>query len=173
MRRLTMALLGLALALLLAGCGDAGGDAGATPTMTVTATETATDQPEPLPAETVTLEPETSSVCDDLATTGSGLAFVVVEQPLAGASVQSPFQVSGCSNAFEAAHEWRLLDRTGATIAEGFGTASCGTGCVGTFDQEVDFDVEAVQVGLLQVFTTSAEDGSEQDLNSIPVLLTP
>lgn len=160
-------------AVLLSAC--AGGDDSASPgpTMTVTATETATDAPEPLPAETVTLEPVASGPCDDLETTGSGLAFVVVEGPIAGAAVSSPFDVSGCANAFEAAYQWRLLDRAGATLNEGFGTASCGTGCVGRFEESVDFEVTEVQVGSLQVFTISAEDGSEQDLNAIPVILTP
>lgn len=172
-RRLALAAT-LALVASVAGCGDdADGGAEPAPTMTVTATETETDAPEPLPAETVTLEPVTAGNCDDLKTTGSGLAFVVVEQPRPGDAVTSPFDVTGCSNAFEAAYAWRLVDRGGAVLDEGFGSASCGTGCVGDLGFEVTFDVDEVQVASLEVFTQSAEDGSEQDLNVIPVVLTP
>lgn len=177
-------------ALLAAACGSGGDDLEAIPTETVTVTVTAAPENEPTedaddvspsptseetPAESPAPPEQTaSSTCDDVAAAGGeSLAFVFVEEPVPGAEVSPGFEVSGCSNSFEATYEWELLARDGGELASGFGTASCGTGCVGTFSFDVDYTVGEMQVGTLRVFTSSAEDGSVQDLNSIPLRLTP
>ncbi len=162
------ALLFSSAVLLLATACDSSTTVEPTPSPTVTVTATAT--------ETVTAEPtEPDAVADPCATLvdGDSLAFVFVTAPVPGATVSSGFTFSGCSNAFEAAHQWRLLDRDGRELASGFGSATCGTGCVGTFQQTVEFTVGSRQVGRLEVFTTSAQDGSVQDLNAIPLVLEP
>lgn len=134
-----------------------------TVTVTATATEVVTEEPTDAPGR---------DACDDLVG-GESLAFVFVTEPAPGTQVSSPFEFAGCSNTFEAAYEWRLLDRDGRILAQGFGNATCGTGCVGTFRQSVTFTVTDRQVGTLQVFTTSAEDGSERDVNALPLVLEP
>lgn len=170
----------LALAVLLgAGCGRAADDVDPGqpepgPTVTVTATETAT----PAPTPTSTGEPAPTAAPDSAVCTtlegGEGLAFIFVSQPRAGATVESGFQVTGCSNTFEAAYQWELLAADGTILASDFGTATCGTGCVGEFAFTVAYEgVEQRQVGTLRVFTTSPRDGSETDVNSIPVILHP
>lgn len=163
----------LAGLLALAGC-DGGGDATATPSPTLTVTATETEDPSPVPAETVTLEPEPDGgSCEDLRETGAALAFLIVEQPAPGTPVANPFTVRGCANAFEAAFQWELVSRFDGVLASSFESATCGSGCVGTFEFEVEHAVDELQVATLRVFTTSAEDGSVQDLNAIPVIVSP
>ena len=70
---------------------------------------------------------------------------------------------------FEATSNYELLDATGAVIAEGFVTASCGTGCRGTFDVEVAFEWSGDPRGTLRVFELSAKDGSRVNVVEIPL----
>lgn len=169
-------------AVLLAGCAGGSGEpsgegvatvteratATATETVTATETETVTEGPTDGPTDIVA----SGDSCSDLVG-GESLAFVFVTAPAIGTQVSSPFTVAGCANAFEAAYSWELLDRDGAVLVEGFGTASCGTGCVGTFSFDVSYTVPERQVGTLRVFTVSAMDGSDDDVNAIPLVLEP
>lgn len=164
--RLTLA---LAAALVAAGCAD--GDEPDAPAPTVTVTETVTAAP-PANGPDDGTPPD---VCQEaLEEGGEGLAFVFVTEPVPGQAVQPGFTVAGCSNSFEATYQWELLARDGSVLAEGFGTATCGTGCVGDLSFTVgDWSVDAEQVGTLRVFTASAEDGSELEVNAIPLRLRP
>lgn len=123
----------------------------------------------PSPAATAAADP-----CRELGVGEQvGLPVLFVTAPEVGAAVASPLQVGGCTNAFEATVNWQLVDRDGATLADGFATATCGNGCLGTFSFEIAFSVAAETIGTLRVFTISAEDGSEQDVNAIPLRLQP
>jgi hypothetical protein len=51
--------------------------------------------------------------------------------------------------------------------------ASCGTGCWGTFDVTIPYDVSARQAGSVVTYNLSARDGSAEDLRSYPVTLVP
>ena len=74
---------------------------------------------------------------------------------------------------FENTVHFRLLDSTGAEIAEGFATAeSRDVGQFGPFRGELNFLSETDQQGTLEVFWLSAEDGSEVDKLTIPVIIT-
>lgn len=112
--------------------------------------------------------------CEDL---GVGeqvdLPVLFVTAPDVGAAVTSPISVQGCTNAFEANVNWELLTADGTTLADGFATATCGTGCLGALSFEVAFTVPSETVGTLRVFAASPEDGSEQDVNAIPLRLRP
>lgn len=147
-----------------------------TPVETITVTETVTAEPEP--AETVTVPADADSGggggdgCASL-TGGEALAFIFVTTPTPGQPVSSGFTVEGCSNSFEATYQWQLLTREGEVLVEDFGTASCGTGCVGEISFTVDFEVSERQVGALRVFSTSPQDGSDVDVNSVPLILEP
>jgi hypothetical protein len=81
--------------------------------------------------------------------------------------------VSGSADVFEATVMIRVLDRNGEELKEDFTTATCGNGCRGEFSQSVSFKVGKKQVGRVEVFWSSAEDGSPQDIISLPVTLGP
>ena len=74
---------------------------------------------------------------------------------------------------FEATFRIAILDGSGRTIADEHAMATCGTGCRGTFDVTVRYDVGKAQWGTLRVYYGSAEDGSPQDIRDYPVWLTP
>lgn len=98
---------------------------------------------------------------------------IVVEDPAPGAELSSGGAVSGFANVFEANVSIRLLDSNGNVLVETFTTATCGSGCWGDFEHDIEFDVTDQQEGRLEVLTYSAEDGSPQDIISLPVVLVP
>lgn len=98
---------------------------------------------------------------------------IVVEEPRPSQEISSGDVVSGFANVFEANVSIRLLDQNGRKLLETFSTATCGTGCWGDFSQKLVFEVTERTEGRLEVLTYSAEDGSEQDVISIPVILVP
>jgi len=89
-----------------------------------------------------------------------------------GDTVSNPVEISGTADVFEATVSYRLLDENGKEIAGGVATATCGTGCRGTFEVELDYEVDHDQDGTLQVFEESAKDGRPTNVVSIPVTLT-
>ncbi len=167
LRAAGLAVVGLAAAgPLLAACESTPTAPEPAPTVTVTATETETAAPaEPTAAPA-------ADACDDLQG-GEQLAFILVTEPAVGTAVSSGFTFGGCSNVFEAAYQWELRAADGTVLAEGFGAATCGTGCVGTFSAQVPFQVQQAQVGELEVWAASAQDGSKEHVNLLPLLLQP
>lgn len=163
-----------AVAALLAGACGAGddepaaqGEPVAQPAETVTVTETVT-----APAEET--EPAGDAARDPCATAGlEEVAFVFVTSPLPGDEAGDTVAVEGCANTFEANVQWRLLDRDGGELAAGHTTASCGSGCVGDLSFEVEVPAHDGRLVVLEVFESSAEDGSAQFVNSIPLLTSP
>jgi hypothetical protein len=101
------------------------------------------------------------------------LPQIVVESPVVGAKVSSPVTVSGIANVFEATVSMRVLDAGGRELARAFTTATCGTGCWGTYSGAIRFAVGSEQRGTIEVYESSAEDGSPLHLVSIPVMLAP
>ena len=99
--------------------------------------------------------------------------FIVVETPKPGDEVASLVTVSGFANVFEATVNIRIRDQDGDELEETFASATCGTGCWGDFSEAVAFEIDERQEGRIEVFTYSAEDGSERDVVSIPVILVP
>lgn len=98
---------------------------------------------------------------------------IVVETPRPGDEVAPGDVLSGFANVFEANVNYRVRDEDGDIIAEDFTTATCGSGCWGDFEVALAFSVDSRQEGRIEVLTFSAEDGSEQDVVSIPVTLVP
>lgn len=85
-------------------------------------------------------------------------AFVLVTSPTAGATVTSGFAVTGCSRTFESTVQWRLLARNGSELASGH-TQGGGVDGAGPFRFTVDFQVDAPQLGHLEVFEEDASSG--------------
>ena len=100
------------------------------------------------------------------------LPFILVQSPLLGERVSSPVHISGTANVFEAVVSIAILDQNGRVIASTFTMATCGTGCRGTFETDVAYDVAATQHGTIRVYEVSAMDGSEIHVVNIPVTLT-
>jgi spore germination protein GerM len=96
------------------------------------------------------------------------LNSVIVDSAVTG-SGDSPLNVTGIANVFEATVSLQLVDLDGTVVYEDFTTASCGTGCWGSFSFHIEgFDFESRPLNL-KVFWNSAEDGSPSDVVSIPV----
>jgi hypothetical protein len=98
---------------------------------------------------------------------------ILVEHPVAHASVTSPLHVTGTANTFEATFNFRLEDASGKTLAKDFVTATSGTGTRGTFDFSIPFTVDSAQDATLAVFELSAENGSVIHERRIPLRLMP
>jgi germination protein M len=101
------------------------------------------------------------------------LPALSVDAPAWGGALPSGGHVNGQANVFEAQFVLRLLDANGKVLLEKPVTASCGTGCWGTFDLAVTYSVSTAQWGTLRVFDPSAKDGSPQDVRDTRVWLTP
>lgn len=101
----------------------------------------------------------------------SGKAPIVVRTPQPGDEIVSPVTISGTADVFEATVSVVILDAGGQTLAATFTTATCGGGCRGRFSTALSFFTEVRQAGTIEVFESSAEDGSPLHLVSIPVTL--
>jgi hypothetical protein len=126
--------------------------------------ETPAPSPEPV---TPTPEPDRTRESKDQAK-----APIVVTQPASGDELTSPFELSGSANVFEATVSYRLV-ANGSRLAKGFTTATCGSGCRGTYSKRIRFDVDEPTEALLQVFESSAEDGSPLHMVKVEVTLLP
>jgi spore germination protein GerM len=103
----------------------------------------------------------------------SVLPAIFVDRPAWGAGLGNPARVSGNANVFEATFRITLLDGSGRKLVDQQAMAKCGTGCRGTFDVTIKYDVSKAQYGTLRVWDGSAKDGSPQDVREYPVWLTP
>jgi immunoglobulin-like protein involved in spore germination len=112
---------------------------------------------------------EERDVCD---AADASEAFVFVESPASGAHVKSGFHVSGCSSTFEGTVNWRLRDREGRPLADGF--AQGGSREPGAFSFAVKYDVvDAQQVGRLEVYEPRVTtEGFPPVRNVIPLVLS-
>lgn len=96
---------------------------------------------------------------------------ILVERPAVGDVVRSPLRLQGTANTFEANFEYELLAADGRKLAGTFVTATCGTGCRGTFDEEVTFEETGASEVSLVAFERSAKDGSRTKEVRIPLTL--
>lgn len=99
------------------------------------------------------------------------LPAIVVLDPVIGQRLTSPIRVTGTANVYEATVSLRLLDASGAEIATRFTTATCGSGCRGSYRTDLPYRSRREQRGTLQVYEVSAEDGSPLNVVDIPVVL--
>jgi spore germination protein GerM len=101
------------------------------------------------------------------------LPAIFVDRPAWGGVLGNPARLVGVANVFEARFQVRILDGAGRALAAAPVTASCGTGCWGTFDVTIKYSVDKPGWGTLHVFEPSAKDGSQTNLTEYPVWLTP
>jgi hypothetical protein len=101
------------------------------------------------------------------------LPAILVESPVIGETVPNPVTISGSANVFEANVTVLILDADGKEIARTFTTATCGTGCRGTFSVKVPYKVaEGKERGTIVVQDDEAAGtGQPPHQVEIPVLL--
>ncbi len=125
-------------------------------------------RPTPTPSTTAGGSPAPSA-----GTVSPGVAAIVVETPQPGEEVTAPVRIAGNADVFEATVSIRILDAEGTELAAAFATATCGGGCRGEFSTDVFFFTPERQNGTIEVYESSAEDGSQQHLVTLPVVLVP
>jgi hypothetical protein len=102
------------------------------------------------------------------------LPVIAVDKPAAGERVTSPVRVSGSANVFEANVTVKVLDENGHVVGKTFTTATCGTGCRGTYAVPVKFNVAHEQPGTIVVSDDDAAGtGTPPHQLRIKVVLVP
>lgn len=101
--------------------------------------------------------------------------IVLTEPPYAEhpKSFVDDVRIEGTANVFEATVAYEVVDGDGDVISDGFTTATCGSGCRGTFSEWITFDVAQPTLATVSVYSPSAEDGSRLFEVSVPVYLCP
>jgi Sporulation and spore germination/Immunoglobulin-like domain of bacterial spore germination len=101
------------------------------------------------------------------------LPAIFVDRPAWGAAIGNPARVTGNANVFEAQFLITILDGNGQELVTNPVMATCGSGCRGTFDVTIEYDVDQAHWGTLRAWNASARDGSPEDIRDYPVWLTP
>jgi spore germination protein GerM len=101
------------------------------------------------------------------------LPAIFVDRPAWGGVLGNPARIVGMANVFEATFRVQILDAGGRALADAPVTATCGTGCWGTFDVTIPYHVGKAGWGTLRVFEPSAKDGSPASVTEYPVWLAP
>ena len=101
------------------------------------------------------------------------LPSIFVDRPAYGAAAGNPARVTGNADVFEATFRIAILDGAGRKLVDQQAMATCGTGCRGTFDATLRYDVAKAQWGTLRTYFGSAKDGTPTDVRDYPVWLTP
>ena len=91
----------------------------------------------------------------------SVLPAIFVDGPAWGATLGNPGRVTGTANTYEAWLLVSLYDASGRQLYESPATATCGTGCRGTFDVTVHYLLANAQWGTLRVF--EGDESGETD----------
>jgi hypothetical protein len=95
---------------------------------------------------------------------------IKITRPQPNTTITSPMLIKGEARVFEGTFQMRLKDAQDNIIVEKFGTAAAEeVGEFGTFGELLLFDDISSETGTLEVYWQSPEDGSEQDLVSIPI----
>jgi hypothetical protein len=141
--------------LLLAACGSL---AVPTPSGGRTTSSAATPSPTPSPAPTVL---------------SSAKGGITVSRPQPNARIATGATIAGDASVFEAALQWRITDSAGRVLAQGITTASAGAPGRGTYSVTATFIPPATDtVAFVEVFNTSAKDGTIDEIVRVPVVVT-
>lgn len=145
-------LAALLLVILIAGCGK------------ITTPPTPTDSPGPSTPKPSLATPLPSNV-----TSPRGL--IAVTAPLPNETHTSPLVISGEASVFEGTLQWRITDRSGRVIAQGFTTATRGAPGRGTFSVIAPYSVPSETPAFVDVFTKGPRDEDADEGVRIPVTL--
>jgi hypothetical protein len=102
------------------------------------------------------------------------LPAILVTSPASGETVDNPVTITGSANVFEANVTVEILDASGNVVGSGFTTATCGTGCRGSFEITLTYDVAKAQKGEIVVHDDDAAGtGQPPHEVHVPVVLQP
>lgn len=87
------------------------------------------------------------------------LPGILLQSPVPGDPFREPIVIRGTSNTFEATVNYQLVAPDGSVLVEGVTMATCGTGCWGTFEQQLP----ALPAGTTGPITLRVFDWSEAD----------
>jgi germination protein M len=88
------------------------------------------------------------------------LPNIFLGSPFDGDELTNPIVIAGMTNAFEATVNYQVLAADGTLLAEGYTTATCGTGCWGGFYAEIALPEGTVGPVTVKVFDYSEADGT-------------
>jgi len=100
------------------------------------------------------------------------LPAIVQHSVLADDEVSEGVQIAGWANVFEATVSVQVLDAGGAVIHDSFTTATCGSGCRGSFVTWLTFD-GYTGPATLRLFEVSSMDGSDTNVVEFPITVVP
>ena len=140
----------------------------ATATAVITATATVTATPEVTATATVTATPV---ITEPVVWTDPALPIELFS-PVGNGLYHSPIEVIGFSQTFEGNVNLRLTDDGGNVLAER-STIGGSVDGFAFFHSYLRFTVTEPITGLLEIFETSAKDGSEINKVAIPMTLLP
>jgi germination protein M len=98
------------------------------------------------------------------------LPAILVTSPASGETVANPVTVTGTANVFEANVTVEIVDAAGKVVGNGFTTATCGSGCRGTFTITLSYDVAMAQKGEIVVHDDDAA-GTGQPPHEVRILV--
>jgi Spore germination protein len=102
------------------------------------------------------------------------LPAIEVTTPADGTHVSSPVTVSGTANVFEANVTVEIRGENGKIVGKTFTTATCGTGCRGTYSVPVTYKVARKQRGTIVVHDDDAAGtGKPPHSVRVQVMLSP
>jgi len=112
---------------------------------------------------------------DAPAVTVSESTNVTIESPTPRESISNPIHIAGQARVFESNVSWRVVNWREEVVASGFTMANApDTGQFGDYSVYVPVDISwPPGTYRVEVLSYSAKDGSEQDLASVPVTLSP
>ncbi|MDH7484787.1 MAG: LysM peptidoglycan-binding domain-containing protein [Anaerolineae bacterium] len=137
-------------------------------TPTPSPTPTPVPQPTRTPTPRPTPSPSPTPVCQ------CPIAeLITIDSPAQGATISSPFTVTGLGVGFEGNLAVKVLDETGFEIGTGYATiVSGGMGEQGPYTGVISFTVpHSTQMGRVQVYSVSPRDGAIEHLTSVSVTL--
>jgi hypothetical protein len=102
----------------------------------------------------------------------SAKGSITVKEPASGETISGGVTVSGDASVFEGNVQWKVVTATGKVLAQGHTTASVAGPQRGTFKVDVRFEPPPYgEAGFVEVFETSAKDGTISDIVRVPVTI--
>ena len=97
---------------------------------------------------------------------------ILVWNPAIGARIPTTVTVSGTSDVFEATMVVKVKNARGRLLARVWTTASCGTGCRGSYRVRISYHVRRAQRGTVVITDTGARGSRPEHIVTVPVWLS-